>query len=446
MNIRVIGNLSLEEMKEGDTHADRNFLTKHFIILYTFRKEAHMKNKKGLGKVLFFLLLAGFLVTPCGTAFSQPSYKVGYLNSHSGFMAFMGTAVRDGFLLGVDEINAAGGINGRKLDVVIYDDESDVAKGVLAFKKLINTDKVLMTSAINHSGVAMACAPIAEQSKVPYLGIASSRWIVAKPGKWQLPADPAEVFDYVVKFRVDSQIRLEKMYNFFKKLGVRKFAWISPGTGFGRSAKEIMEATYKSAGIELSAAEEYGPNDSVMTSQLTKIKASDFDAIILYAAEPAGALVYKQAREMGITKPIIADSALIATSILKTLGQYLVGLYVCAQVPDLPDLNILPKKLQPMAPVVRKVRKGIMEKYNRPADWMNAQGYDVAMVMADILRRAAPDPTKLEDARAKIRQALVSVKGFVGADAMGDITATHELEVPTVLIKLGEGLKFEVAE
>ena len=70
------------------------------------------------------------------TALSQSSYKVGYTNSHSGFMAFMGTAWRDGFLLEVEEINAAGGINGHKLDVVVYDDESDVAKGVLAFKKL----------------------------------------------------------------------------------------------------------------------------------------------------------------------------------------------------------------------------------------------------------------------------------------------------------------------
>ena len=412
-----------------------------------FQKEANMKDEKGLGKkIWFFPLFVGLLLALCGTAFSQPSYKVGYLNSHSGFMAFMGTEWRDGLLLGVDEINGAGGINGRKLDVVVYDDESDVAKGVLAFKKLIETDKVLMTLGINHSGVAVACAQIAEQSKVPYLAPGSTRWIVAKPGKWQLPADPTEVFDYVIKFRVDAQPHLETMYTFAKKHGVKKFAWISAGTAFGRGAREIMEATYKLAGLELSGAEEYGPNDSVMTSQLTRIKSRDFDAIILYSAEPAGALVYKQARELGITKPIIADAPLVTTSILKTVGQYLEGLYVCVHIPDVPDLNILPKNLQPMAPVVNKVRKGITERYKHPADWINAYGYDGAMVMADTLRRAAPDPTKLEDARAKIRQALVSVKGFVGAYAMGDVTPTHELRVPVVMIRLGEGLKFQIAE
>ena len=87
-----------------------------------------------------------------------------------------------------------------------------------------------------------------------------------------------------------------------------------------------------------------------------------------------------------------------------------------------------------------------MEKYNHRADWINAYGYDGARMVADALRRAAPDPTKLEEARAKIRQALVSTKGFVGAYAMGDVTPTHELRVPVVMIRLGKGQKFELVE
>jgi len=405
-----------------------------------------MKNRKGLGKGWFSLLLVGLLLAPWGTAFSQPSYKVGYLNSHSGFMAFMGTAWRNGLLLGVDEINGAGGIKGHKLDVVVYDDESDVAKGVIAYKKLIETDKVLMTLGINHSGIAVACAAIAEQSKVPYLAIGSSRWIVAKPGKWQIPADPTEVYGYVVRFREDAQIHLGAMYDFVKKLGVKKFAWISAGTTFGKSAKEIMEVTYKLAGLELSGAEEYGPNDSDMTSQLTRIKSKDFDAIILYSAEPAGALVYKEARELGITKPIIADSPIIATSILKTVGQYLTGLYVCVQIVDVPNLSILPQRFKPMVPVIEKFRKGFMGKYGYRADSWNASGYDCAMLMADALRRAAPDPANLKAAREKIKDALVTTKGYVGTRGLGDMSPTHELPCPVIMIRVAEGQEFKMAE
>ena len=99
-----------------------------------------------------------------------------------------------------------------------------------------------------------------------------------------------------------------------------------------------------------------------------------------------------------------------------------------------------------MARVINKVRKGIMAKYKHPADWINAHGYDGALVTADALRRAAPDPTKLQEAREKIRQALVSVKGFVGSYYMGNMTPSHEIPVPVVIIKVGKDQKFEMVE
>jgi branched-chain amino acid transport system substrate-binding protein len=405
-----------------------------------------MEKKKVLRVALSCFFVIGLLIAFQGTALSQLPYKIGYANSHSGFLGFMGSTWRDGFMLGVDDINAAGGINGHKLEIITYDDESDIAKAVLAVKKLIDTDKVLMLIGGNFSGIGIACAPIAEKAKVPYFCLASSRWAVAKPGKWKLPGDPTEVFEYVFKPRVDAQPHLEAMYAYMKKHGQKKFAWMSASTAFGRGAKEIMEATYKSAGLELVTVEEYGPNDSDMTSQLTRIKGKDFDAILIYAAETAGALAYKQARELGITKPIIADAPLISTPILSTLGQYLGGLLVCVHVPDVPDLTVLPKNLQPMAPMVAKVRKGIMTKYKHPGDWINAHGYDGALVIADALKRAAPDPAKLEEARDKIRQALVSVKGFVGSYYMGSMTPTHEIPVPVVMIKVGKDQKFELAD
>ncbi len=113
---------------------------------------------------------------------------------------------------------------------------------------------------------------------------------------------------------------------------------------------------------------------------------------------------------------------------------------------DITDLSVLPKNVQPMARVINKVRKGIMAKYKHPADWINAHGYDGAFLTADGLRRAAPDPTRLEEAREKIRQALVSVKGFVGAYYMGNMTPSHEIEAPVLMIKVGKDQKFEMAE
>jgi branched-chain amino acid transport system substrate-binding protein len=183
-----------------------------------------------------------------------------------------------------------------------------------------------------------------------------------------------------------------------------------------------------------------------MTPQITRIKASDFDAIFIYSAEPAGALAYKQARELGITKPIIADSPMVSTSIMDTLGKYLVGLYVCVHASDIPDLSVLPQSLKPMAPVIAKVRKGALEKYRVRADCWTAQGFDRAGLMIDALKRAASDPTNLKASREKIRDALATTKGFVGAYVLGDMSRYHEAPVPVTMIKITEGQKFELAK
>ena len=403
-----------------------------------------MKGKKGMLKLALVLSMVFFFVASAQTALCKPPYKVGLVDSFSGFMAYMGTHCRDAFFLLVDEINASGGIDGHKLEVVTYDNESDVSKGILAFKKLVETDQVLIVAGNSHSGAAIACSAIAEKSGVPHIAGNSSRWSIAKPEKWKLPGDPTEVYDFTIKLRVDSQSHLMAMYGFAKKIGTKKLAWMSAGSAYGIAAKEIFLATYKELGFELAALEEYGPNDSNMTSQLTKIKGKDFDAIFLYSAEPAGALVCKQARELAITKPIIADSPMVSTSIMDTLGKYLAGLYVCVQASDVPDLSILPQRLKPMAPVIEKVRQGIMKRHNYRADGWSAQGYDRAMLMVDALRRAAPDPSNLKVARKKIRDALVTAKGIVGAYGMGDISNYHEFPCPVTMIKIVEGEKFEL--
>jgi branched-chain amino acid transport system substrate-binding protein len=438
---------SLNQEKEGKMSLYRE---ENLIDLPRLRRErvekANMRSKKGAIKLAVFLSMVFLLVASAQTAFCKPPYKVGLLDSFSGFMAFMGDSMNRGFQLAVDEINGSGGIHGHKIDVVSYSDESDVSKGILALKKLIETDKVLVIAGVTHSGVAIASAPIAEKSRVPIIFGNSSRWSVAKPNKWILPGDPAEVFDFTFKVRVDSQTHLQTMYDFAKKIGIEKLAWMSAGTAYGKSAKEIFLATYKGLGFEAAAVEEYGPNDSDMTPQITRIKASDFDAIFIYSAEPAGALAYKQARELGITKPIIADSPMVSTSIMDTLGKYLVGLYVCVHASDIPDLSVLPQSLKPMAPVIAKVRKGALEKYRVRADCWTAQGFDRAGLMIDALKRAASDPTNLKASREKIRDALATTKGFVGAYVLGDMSRYHEAPVPVTMIKITEGQKFELAK
>ncbi len=403
-----------------------------------------MITKTGFIKRTILFALVIFLAIPVGTAFSKAPYKIGYVNSHSGFLAHMGSAHRDGFLLCVEEINQSGGINGHKLDVVVYDDESDVTKGVLAFKRLLSSDKVMMVVGNNHSGIGIQCSALAEKNKLPYIMVGASRWGVVKPGKWKPPAQPTAVYDYVVKFWLDETAQLPALYNYAKKLGAKKIAWMHPGYPFGRSGHKYLMASHKAAGFDLVAAEEYGPRDSDMTVQLTKIKSKDFDILIIYGAEPAGALAYKQAREMGIKKPILSSISLGTRSLLDTMGQHMVGLILPMFVTEAPGL--IADKNKAMVPLIEKMDKGIRAKHGHRGDWLNGEGYDSALLMADALRRANPDPANLKEAKIKIQKALVTTKDFVGTLAMGDLTSIHEMPLPLIMLQIVEGKKYQPAK
>jgi branched-chain amino acid transport system substrate-binding protein len=376
-----------------------------------------MTKKKGFAHALVIFSLFLFIIFPATVSAADGAYKIGYINSHSGFLAHMGSANRDGFLLAVEELNAAGGVNGHKLDVVVYDDESDVTKGVIAFKKLIESDKVLMVVGNNHSGIGIQAASIADKAKVPYIFVGASRWGVIKPGKWVPPADPTEMIDYAVKFWLDETAQIPQLLNYVKKLGKKNFAWMHPGYPFGRTGHSLMMAIYKATGLELVAAEEYGPKDSDMTAQLSKIKAKNPEALIIYGAEPAGALSFKQAREMGMTIPILGSTSLGTRALLDSMGQYMVGLILPLFVTEVPDLAGAAN--QDMVPLIKKLDQKIMAKHGHRADWLNGEGYDAGLWMADALKTSNPDPANLDQAREKIQKALVTTKGFVGTAAKG---------------------------
>ena len=138
--------------------------------------------------MLFFTLSTIPFTADVAGAASAP-YKLGLVTSITGFMGPMGSGARDAAKLIVERINNQGGINGHPLELIIYDDGSDPSKGVMAFKKLIGEDKVLGIMGPVSTGIAMACAPIAEKAAIPMFAQNSSSWSVAlKP--WKLPNPP----------------------------------------------------------------------------------------------------------------------------------------------------------------------------------------------------------------------------------------------------------------
>jgi branched-chain amino acid transport system substrate-binding protein len=386
--------------------------------------------------VLFAVFTLSTIPVVTGTAGAAEPYKLGLVSSITGFMSPMGTGARDAAKLVVAQINKQGGINGHPIDLIIYDDGSDPSKGVMAYKKLIGEDKVLGIMGPVSTGIAMACAPIAEKAGVPVFSLNSSSWVVAlKP--WNLPNPPDKVRHWIFKAGIDPIFLYQGMFRILKEHGATKIAHMNVNNAMGKAMRGALKASHEKAGIDVVIWEEYGRQDTDLTVPLTKMKATNFDAIVISGAEMAGAIGYKQAREMGITKPIVGMAPLAMAQIVQALGKSLDGLMVGTFPVSLGDA--LPMD-DPQRKPVMELTKLVRENTNRKrADTGHAAGWDGVYLFADALKRGNPDLGDLKKARTQVRDAFATIKGFVGTQSVGDVDKWHEVPAPYIPVKLVNG-------
>ena len=351
-------------------------------------------------------------------------------------MSPIGSGARDVAKLVVNRINNQGGINGHPIELIVYDDGSDPSKGVMAYKKLIGEDKVLGIMGPVSTGIAMACAPIAEKAGVPVFSLNSSSWVVAlKP--WNLPNPPTKIRHWIFKAGIDPIFLYEGMYRILKEQGATKIAHMNVNNAMGKAMRRALEASHKRAGLEVVIWEEYGRQDTDLTVPLTKMKGTDFDAIVISGAEMAGAIGYKQAREMGITKPIVGMAPLAMAQIVQALGTSLDGLMVGTFPVSLGDsLPADDPQRQPVMELTKLVQENTKRKR---ADTGHAAGWDGVYLYVDALKRANPDLSDLKKARTQVRDAFATIKGFVGTQSVGDMTKWHEIPAPYIPVKLRDG-------
>ena len=193
----------------------------------------------------------------------------------------------------VAEINKAGGINGEMLELVVYDDEGDATKSNLHVKKLITQDKVLAIIGPSVSGNSMAVIPVAEKYKIPLISCAASYKIVhdEKTGK---------PYPWVFKTAQTDSMAVEAIFTQLKAKGLKKIAVMSVTSGFGASGRGELLRLAKDYGLEIVADEKYGPKDTDMTVQLTKIKGIAPQAIVNWSIGPTQVTVLRNWRDLGM--------------------------------------------------------------------------------------------------------------------------------------------------
>ena len=194
----------------------------------------------------------------------ESSYKVGAVFSVTGRASFLGDPEKKTAEMITEQINKAGGINGKKLELIVYDTEGDSTKSALLVKKLIEQDKVCAIIGPSTSGESLAVVPLAQKYHVPLISCAASYKIVTdeKTGKQ---------YKWVFKTPQSDSMAVEALYNHLKKRGISKVAIMSGTTGFGKSGRGELIRLAPEYGITIVADETFGPKDTSPVSPLRSV-------------------------------------------------------------------------------------------------------------------------------------------------------------------------------
>ena len=360
-------------------------------------------NKRSLLKAAAALLLAA-----AAPAFAQGNdIRIGAVLSVTGPAAFLGDPELKTLQLYVERINAAGGVLGRKLALVHYDDGSDANKANGFGKRLIESENVDLIIGGTTTGATMAIAPLVEKAGVPFISLAGGVVVVEPVKRWMFKTPHTD------------RMAAEKIFADMKKRGLTKVALLSETSGFGQSGRKETQAVAAKMGIELLADETYGPKDADMTAQLTKIKGvPGVQAILVFGLGQAPAVVTRNVAQLGIKLPLYQSHGVASEEFIKLAGKAAEGVRLPAA--SLLVADTLPAN-DPQKPVVTGYRKAYMDKYKEDVSAFGGHALDALMIAVEAIRKAGATD------KAKLRDAIEATRGHVGTGGVVNMSASDHL-------------------
>jgi branched-chain amino acid transport system substrate-binding protein len=377
--------------------------------------EKTMKNHL-LGKIAATAVLGMALGAPAQAA--EP-IRIGSVLSVTGPAAFLGDPELKTLQLYVERINGKGGVLGRKLELTHYDDGSDASKANGFAKRLLESDKVDLIIGGTTTGSTMAIAPLVDKASVPFISLAGGVVIVEPVKKW------------VFKTPHTDRMAAEKVFQDMQRRGLSKVALLSETSGFGQSGRKETLAAAGKYGITMVADETYGPKDTDVTAQLTKIKGvPGVQAVFVFGLGQGPAIVSKNYAQLGIKLPQYQSHGVASNEFIKLAGKSAEGV----RLPSAPLLVVdtLPAGDAQKAALV-DYNKVYKERFKVAPSAFGGHALDALMLAVEAIKRAGSTD------REKMRAGIEQTKGLVGttgvfnmtqADHMGlDLSAFRMLEV-----------------
>lgn len=353
-------------------------------------------------KLYGFVLVLSICALVAGTAFAAEPIKIGSPVLLSGHGAFVGGAEKDTLEMMAEELNKKGGLNGRPLKFIFYDEEAKPDVAVRVVKRLIQKDKVDAILGISTSWTAMPVIPVIQRAKIPTIMLGSASAIVNPVRSW------------VFKTPVDDKIVADKLLSYMKSQGIAKLGMLSTQDGFGDGGHKQVVAHAKQYGVEIVFDEKYTMEDTDITPTLNKIKKTDAQAVVNWSSRRAPVVMTMNYRQMGLELPLYHSHAALSKGFIKATKKNAEGIKIAAfkfyGAESLPDSD-------PQKKVILGYQAAYKAKFGKPANQFGACAFDGFNILVAALKKAGTD-------KAKLREAIEQTKNYVGINGVFNYSPT----------------------
>lgn len=369
-----------------------------------------------VGRLLPRLLAAAALVTAASAAHAD--IKIGAILSVTGPASFLGDPEKKTIEMYVADINAKGGINGQQVKLFVYDDGGDPNQARTFGTRALEQDGVDALLAGSTTATTMALIPLAEDAQVPLINFAGAVQAVTPVKKWNFKTPHTDL------------MACEKIFEDLKKRGLTKIGMISGKDAFGASMRQQCMTVTGKYGIEVLADESYGPGDTDMTPQLTKIKGTpNLQAVVNPGFGQGPAIVTRNYKQLDIKVPLYESHGVGSKQYISLSGPAAEGVRLPAAAllvaEKLPDND-------PQKKVVVDYKTTYEQKTGQPVSTFGGHAYDGLMILVEAMKRA-----KSAD-KAKVRDEIEKTKNFMGTGGVVNMTPTDHLGLDLTAFRMLE--------
>jgi branched-chain amino acid transport system substrate-binding protein len=375
-------------------------------------------------KKIFALLLVTLLVAgafgckkkdkAAKFAAESNTIKIGFLGALTGDVAMFGKPTLDGMMLAADEINAAGGINGKKIEIVEADNRGDKQEGASVTQKFISRDNVVAIVGDPTTGITKVAAPLAQKAQVVLLSAGATGPGVVENG------------DFIFRDTLLDSVAIPACIDFFAKdLGYKKVAVItSDNNDYSVGFSQTFRDAAKDKGILIVADEKVKDGDKDFSAQITNIKAKKPDVIFFSGYYTEGALIMREARKQGLKANMFGGDGLFSPKFIELGGAAVEG--------SMSALGFSPEQA---TPVTQKFIESYKKAFKGAVPGLfEAQGYDAILLLADAMKRANSADPKV------FKNEIARTKNFEGVSGTITIRANREpIKTPLALLAVKDG-------